>query len=133
MPSSSASDIPASAKTSATSGRMRSDDALPACSRRASAVRPSKTATDSHSVEVSSASIRIACILPIPCRTRGVKSAPFTMIELTIESRDQEGRGIAHSEGKVVFVEGGLPGERVAAEVVKRKPSYEIARAVRVE
>lgn len=51
------------------------------------------------------------------------------MPELTIESLDQEGRGIAHVDGKVVFVEGALPGERVTAEVIRRKPSYEVARA----
>src|SRR5262252_6036402 len=44
-----------------------------------------------------------------------------------VESLDQEGRGIAHVEGKVVFVEGGLPGERTTLAVKKRKPSYEIA------
>ena len=52
--------------------------------------------------------------------------------ELTIESLDQEGRGIAHVDGKVVFVEGALPGEHVSAEIVKRKPNYEIARAVAI-
>ena len=52
------------------------------------------------------------------------------MTRLTIESLDQEGRGIAHAEGKVVFVEGALPGESVVAETVKRKPSYDIARIV---
>jgi 23S rRNA (uracil1939-C5)-methyltransferase len=55
------------------------------------------------------------------------------MLELTIESLDQEGRGIAHAEGKVVFVEGALPGERVRAEIVKRKPSYDIARVASVD
>jgi 23S rRNA (uracil1939-C5)-methyltransferase len=40
------------------------------------------------------------------------------MTELTIESLDQEGRGIAHADGKVVFVEGALPGERVIAEII---------------
>ena len=53
--------------------------------------------------------------------------------ELAIESLDQEGRGIAHADGKVVFVEGALPGERIAAEIVKRKPSYNVARAVRID
>src|SRR4051794_35348722 len=67
-----------------------------------------------------------------PSTERRVQSAPFIMTELTIESLDQEGRGIAHAEGKVVFVEGALPGERVTAEVIKRKPSYEIARVVTV-
>jgi 23S rRNA (uracil1939-C5)-methyltransferase len=55
------------------------------------------------------------------------------MIELTIESLDQEGRGVAHADGKVVFVEGALPGERVQAEVVRRKPGHDVARAVAIE
>ena len=54
------------------------------------------------------------------------------MTELTIESLDQEGRGIAHADGKVVFVEGGLPGERVGVEIVRHKPSYALARAVTI-
>jgi len=55
------------------------------------------------------------------------------IIELTIESLDQEGRGVAHADGKVVFVEGGLPGERLRAEFVKQKPSYAIARAIAID
>jgi len=47
---------------------------------------------------------------------------------LEIESLDMEARGIARRDGKVVFVEGALPGERVTARTVRRKPSYEIAR-----
>lgn len=54
------------------------------------------------------------------------------MLELTIESLDQEGRGVAHADGKVVFVEGGLPGERLTAEIIKQKPSYSLARVVTV-
>ncbi|MHB8495069.1 MAG: 23S rRNA (uracil(1939)-C(5))-methyltransferase RlmD [Casimicrobiaceae bacterium] len=50
------------------------------------------------------------------------------MIELTVESLDQDGRGIARTGGKVVFVEGALPGEEVSAEIVKRKPSFDVAR-----
>ena len=63
---------------------------------------------------------------------RRVQSASRTMIELSIESLDQEGRGIAHADGKVVFVEGALPGERVTAEFLKRKPSYDVARVVTI-
>ena len=55
------------------------------------------------------------------------------MTEFSIESLDQEGRGVAHAGGKVVFVEGALPGERVQAEIVRRKPSYDIARAVLID
>ena len=51
------------------------------------------------------------------------------MASAVIESLDQEGRGIAHVDGKVVFVEGALPGERVELVVRKRKPTYEIATA----
>ncbi|OZI74987.1 23S rRNA (uracil(1939)-C(5))-methyltransferase RlmD [Bordetella genomosp. 12] len=47
---------------------------------------------------------------------------------LNIESLDLEARGIARRDGKVVFVEGALPGERVRAATVRKKPSYEIAR-----
>ena len=48
--------------------------------------------------------------------------------ELNIESLDLEARGIARREGKVIFVEGALPSERVTATTVRKKPSYEIAR-----
>ena len=51
---------------------------------------------------------------------------------VTIESLDNEGRGVARVEGKTVFVEGALPGERVVIETRRRKPSYEIARAVAI-
>jgi 23S rRNA (uracil1939-C5)-methyltransferase len=45
---------------------------------------------------------------------------------LLIESLDQEGRGIARREGKAIFVEGALPGERVTVSVYRRKPSFEV-------
>jgi 23S rRNA (uracil1939-C5)-methyltransferase len=51
---------------------------------------------------------------------------------LTIESLDLTARGIAHRDGKVIFVEGALPGERVVAETIRRKASYDIARTVNV-
>lgn len=49
-----------------------------------------------------------------------------------IESLDQEGRGVAHVDGKVVFIEGALIGERVTYTSYRRKPSYEIARVGQV-
>jgi len=54
------------------------------------------------------------------------------MPSLFIESLDQEGRGIARHEGKVIFVEGALPGERVEASSYRRKASYEIATVTQV-
>ena len=50
-------------------------------------------------------------------------------MKLRIESLDAEGRGVARSDGgKVVFVEGALPGEVVEAEIVRRKASFDLAR-----
>lgn len=45
-----------------------------------------------------------------------------------IESLDQDGRGIAHVDGKVVFIEGALTGERVTFNAYRKKPSYELAK-----
>ena len=49
--------------------------------------------------------------------------------DVVIESLDQEGRGVAHVDGKAMFVEGALPGERVDVAVIKDKPSFTLARA----
>jgi 23S rRNA (uracil1939-C5)-methyltransferase len=46
-----------------------------------------------------------------------------------IESLDHEGRGVAHVDGKAVFIEGALPGERVDYVSYRRKRSYEKAHA----
>jgi 23S rRNA (uracil1939-C5)-methyltransferase len=49
-----------------------------------------------------------------------------------IESLDREGQGVAHVEGKVIFVEGALPGEVVEYASYRRKPAFEQARVTRV-
>jgi len=46
---------------------------------------------------------------------------------LTVESLDQEGRGVARRDGKLIFIEGALPGERVACTPYRRKATYEVA------
>ena len=51
---------------------------------------------------------------------------------VTVESLDQEGRGIAHHEGKVIFIEGAITGERVTYSAYRKKPSYENALAVEI-
>src|SRR2546430_13430997 len=50
------------------------------------------------------------------------------MDTVVITALDQEGRGVARVDGKAIFVEGALIGERVAVEVLRRKPNYELAR-----
>lgn len=54
------------------------------------------------------------------------------MTYLQIESLDQEGRGIARREGKVIFIEGALPGESVAIESYRKKASFEVAVATTI-
>ena len=49
------------------------------------------------------------------------------MNPVIVESLDQEGRGIAHADGKVIFIEGALPGERVTYSSYRKKPSFEMA------
>ncbi len=56
----------------------------------------------------------------------------MSAIELEIESLDHEGRGVAHADGKVIFVEGALAGERVRIKTLRKKPTYEIAEAVEI-
>ena len=51
---------------------------------------------------------------------------------VSIESLDQEGRGVAHVDGKALFVEGALPGEQVTTVTLKEKPSYAIARVAHI-
>jgi 23S rRNA (uracil1939-C5)-methyltransferase len=54
-------------------------------------------------------------------------------VTLRIESLDAEGRGVArNAEGKVVFVEGALPGEEVSFELLKKKSKFEIGRLTAV-
>ncbi len=53
-------------------------------------------------------------------------------LEYEIESLDLDANGIARRDGKVIFVRGALPGERVSAQVVRRKASYEVAQTVAV-
>ncbi len=49
-----------------------------------------------------------------------------------IESLDHEGRGIAHVEGKAIFIEGALPGETVEYSSYRKKPKFEQARATHI-
>ena len=55
---------------------------------------------------------------------------------IDIESLDMEGRGVGHlvnedgSPGKVIFVEGALPGERVVYQTFRKKPKWEAATMV---
>ena len=49
------------------------------------------------------------------------------MNPVTIESLDYEGHGVAHVDGKAIFIDGALPGERVTYVAYRRKPKFESA------
>ena len=49
-----------------------------------------------------------------------------------VESLDQEGRGIAHADGKVIFIEGALTGECVTYSSYRKKPSFENAQVTAI-
>jgi len=51
---------------------------------------------------------------------------------VTIESLDQEGRGVARIEGKVIFIEGALTGEVVSYSSYRKKPSFELAQVTQI-
>ncbi len=50
--------------------------------------------------------------------------------DLVIESVDLDAQGLAHHDGKVVFVENALLGEVVDVELTRQKPSYAKGRAI---
>lgn len=54
------------------------------------------------------------------------------ILHATIESLDQEGRGVAHVDGKTIFIDGALPNEHVTYQSQRIKPSYEVANVVHV-
>ncbi len=50
---------------------------------------------------------------------------PAESIEVTIESLSHDGRGVGRIDGKTVFVDGALPGERVRCQLVDKHKTYD--------
>jgi 23S rRNA (uracil1939-C5)-methyltransferase len=65
-------------------------------------------------------------------QTAASRPARGAELDLRIDSLAYGGAGVARSDGYVVFVDGGLPGDRVRAVVQKSKRAYAQARAVDV-
>ncbi|HKJ10208.1 MAG TPA: 23S rRNA (uracil(1939)-C(5))-methyltransferase RlmD [Gammaproteobacteria bacterium] len=53
-------------------------------------------------------------------------------VEADIDSLAHDGRGVAHVEGKAVFIDGALPGERVRFAYLRQHRSYDEGRTVDV-
>ncbi len=66
------------------------------------------------------------------CNKSRQNPAENPILIATIESLDQEGRGVAHVEGKTIFIDGALPQEKVTYRANHIKASYEIANVVEV-
>ncbi len=64
--------------------------------------------------------------------TRPRRLAKGEQVELTIESLAHGGAGVGRADGFVVFVRGGLPGDRVLAEVTGGKKSFGEARVLEI-
>src|SRR5579862_5106872 len=65
-------------------------------------------------------------------RPTGARPARGEVLELKVDSLAFGGAGVARRDGYVVFVRGGMPGDRVRAEVQKAKRAYAEARAVEI-
>lgn len=65
-------------------------------------------------------------------RRRHRKRLPEELVETQIESLSPEGRGVAHVEGKVVFVDFALPGEIVEFKYTKVSKKFDEARAINI-
>lgn len=65
-------------------------------------------------------------------RRRRRRSLPTEPVSLEIEKLSHEGRGISHIEGKVAFVDGALPGERVQAQYVRKRSQLDELKAVEI-
>ena len=53
------------------------------------------------------------------------KNLPVEPVELTVDRISHEGRGIASNNGKIAFVEGALPGERVRASYIDSRARFD--------
>jgi 23S rRNA (uracil1939-C5)-methyltransferase len=55
------------------------------------------------------------------------RQGEFHPEELEVEDLAFDGKAVAHRDGKVIFLDAGLPGERVIAQVVQSKKTFDLA------
>ena len=63
----------------------------------------------------------------IPLTIRDQAPPPETPLLAEIVALDHEGRGVARVDGKVIFIDGGLPGETVEYRRARRKSNFDPA------
>lgn len=62
-------------------------------------------------------------------RKARIPQEPF---RITVEKLSHDGRGIAHIEGKTLFIEGALPGEDVTCLYTEKRSKFDSARTIEV-
>ena len=60
-------------------------------------------------------------------------TGPSVVPAVRIESLDGQGRGVAHVEGKTIFIDGAAPDEVLEYASYRKKPAWEAAQIVRIE
>ncbi|RJQ45747.1 MAG: 23S rRNA (uracil(1939)-C(5))-methyltransferase RlmD [Gammaproteobacteria bacterium] len=68
----------------------------------------------------------------MPRRPRNFKLLPQEPVAAHVESLSHDGRGVAHVNGKAVFIEGALPGEQVLFTYVTQRKRYDEARVEKI-
>ncbi len=66
-------------------------------------------------------------------RHRRGKPLPSEPVEITIDSLSHEGRGVGRIDGKTVFVDGALPGEKVQMQYTFQRGKFDEGRTLSVE
>ena len=75
---------------------------------------------------------RVSNKLNMSRRRHGRGKLPTEPVSFEIESLSHEGRGIAHLDGKVAFVDGALAGEQVSAVYVRRRGRFDELKTIEV-
>ncbi len=65
-------------------------------------------------------------------RRKARRIIPEELVTAEIEAFSHDGRGLTHVDGRVIFVDGGLPGERVEFQYTEMKRDFAAAKAVRI-
>lgn len=60
------------------------------------------------------------------------RQGEFHPEELEVEDLAFDGKAVAHRDGKVIFLDAGLPGERVIAQVVQSKKTFDLAKVKQI-
>ena len=68
----------------------------------------------------------------IPTTAPAVASPRAEVCAAQVSSLAQDGRGVARVAGKVIFIEGALPGELVEFQRFRRRPNFDLAGLTRV-